>query len=296
VRTGADDSIVGYDMVMSLAVVAIFKNESAVMREWLDHYLREGASHFFLIDNGSTDQYLPLMQPYISRGVLDLVCDDKLHAQEELYNKHFLGRCRRYDWVLVCDLDEFVYARRQFSRISDYLFSLSPGVGQVFVQWKMFGSSGYVEQPASAVQAFTRRSNYDKSSGYQGVETIRGVRRSLTKSIVRTRCLLRLGIHGSHIASVPGVVEITSQSTLTPLLRPDTIFQPIDEDILESSCLHLNHYAIQSEDWFRQVKMTRGSAASSGAARIKSSFAYFLDYDAVSNDQVDDELAKKVYG
>ena len=34
-----------------LSVGAMFKNESHILKEWLDHYLREGVDMFLLINN-----------------------------------------------------------------------------------------------------------------------------------------------------------------------------------------------------------------------------------------------------
>ena len=48
-----------------LSIVAIFKNESWILKEWIEHYLNQGVDHFFLIDNGSTDNYHTILQPYI---------------------------------------------------------------------------------------------------------------------------------------------------------------------------------------------------------------------------------------
>jgi hypothetical protein len=39
----------------SISVLAMFKNESSIIQEWLEHYLAEGVQHFYLIDNGTTD-------------------------------------------------------------------------------------------------------------------------------------------------------------------------------------------------------------------------------------------------
>ena len=38
-----------------LAIVAVFKNEADVLDEWIQHYVLEGVSKLYLIDNGSTD-------------------------------------------------------------------------------------------------------------------------------------------------------------------------------------------------------------------------------------------------
>jgi hypothetical protein len=70
-------------------------------------------------------------------------------------------------------------------------------------------------------------------------------------------------------------------------------FVPMNETVLKSSQLHINHYAIRSLDWFTRVKMTRGSAGSQGAADSKSRLAYFTEFDQVSNDIDDFELSNK---
>ena len=40
-----------------LSIIAMFKNESYIIEQWIQHYLLEGVNHFYLIDNGSTDDY-----------------------------------------------------------------------------------------------------------------------------------------------------------------------------------------------------------------------------------------------
>jgi hypothetical protein len=51
-----------------LSVLSIFKNETINLKLWLDHYLWQGAEHFYLIDNGSTDEPLNILQEYIDKG------------------------------------------------------------------------------------------------------------------------------------------------------------------------------------------------------------------------------------
>ena len=47
-----------------LSVIAIFKNESHCIEEWVNHYLNEGVDHFYMIDNGSTDDYRDKIEKY----------------------------------------------------------------------------------------------------------------------------------------------------------------------------------------------------------------------------------------
>ena len=46
-------------------VVAIFKNEAMNFAEWVTHYLWQGASHFYLFDNNSTDDWVSTVSPEV---------------------------------------------------------------------------------------------------------------------------------------------------------------------------------------------------------------------------------------
>jgi hypothetical protein len=85
---------------------------------------------------------------------------------------------------------------------------------------------------------------------------------------------------------------ITSDNTINKY--SDLKFSKIDEKILENSYLHLNHYAIQSYDWFMKVKATRGSANIIIYDHVRNE-EYFASYDNASNDMDDFELKQKIY-
>ena len=57
---------------MSVCIVAIFKNESHILKEWMEHYISQGIDKFFLIDHNSTDNYFHILQPYINSGMVEL--------------------------------------------------------------------------------------------------------------------------------------------------------------------------------------------------------------------------------
>lgn len=278
-------------MTTTLCLVAIFKNESHILKEWIEHYLNQGVDKIFLIDNGSTDSYYSILQPYISSGKVDLVKDNKRHAQVELYNKHFLSKCKAYDWVIVCDLDEFIYGRKYCNSIKDFLNKVHPSFSQVFIPWKMFGSNGYdtmeQEQPSSVISTFTKRINNDdirhnKFRSFIHKGTLKYIN---CKTIIRTKHLLKIGIHHSETSNNRFMTSYVSQNNHISITRE---FAEINENIIDNSALHLNHYAIQSFKWFMDVKATRGAAdvATSDNVRNKE---YFKEYDL--NDIDDNELS-----
>jgi len=280
-------------MTTTLCLVAIFKNESHIFKEWIEHYLNQGVDKIFLIDNGSTDSYYSILQPYISTSKVDVVKDNKKHAQVELYNKYFLHKCKAYDWVIVCDLDEFIYGRKYCNSIKDFLSKVHDSFSQVFIPWKMFGSNGYdtmeQEQPSSVISTFTKRINNNDTNHnrckiftYKGKDPIKCI---YNKCIVRTKYLLRLDIHYCETSNNRHITSCVLQNNY---IHPDKHFVEINEYIIEHSALHLNHYAIQSFNWFMKVKATRGAADAAGNENVRN-IKYFKEYDF--NDIDDSELS-----
>ena len=73
-----------------LSVLAQFKNETMNLKLWLDHHLWQGVQHFFLIDNGSTDNPTRILQEYIDKGIVSYFYRPKLASQVENYRNILL--------------------------------------------------------------------------------------------------------------------------------------------------------------------------------------------------------------
>lgn len=267
-----------------LSVVAIFKNEESILHEWLEHYLMEGVDHFYLIDNGSTDNYQKILEPYLQDGSVELNIDTRPHMQEGHYNSYYLQKVKNEaEWVIVVDLDEFIYSREPFKTIAEYLGSLAMNVSQIYIPWKLFGSCGIIEQPKFCIDSFVMRTLYNhvKTNGMINNDQI------LTKTIIRTKYLVKMSLHFS--TTIVGTKEITSDNQVVHNKKE---YQHIDEQILKNSILHCNHYPIQSFDWFRRIKMTRGSANTSINDKVRT-IEYYNSFDLHSNQITDDELSVK---
>jgi hypothetical protein len=266
---------------MMIAIVSVFKNEAHIMKEWLDHYIKEGITHFLLTDNGSTDNYKTIMEPYIQSGHVILKINPKKHSQEEHLNS-FLDDIQKMDWVLINDLDEFVYARKGIKTIRDYLGSVPSTIDTIGIPYKMFGSSGFIDQPDSVIQNFVHREftgdEYDV------------IKWSSRKCIVRGSVVKRIELHyviktydyDTHEMSPTGDTHVCEKIKVAPL----------NELILADSFLHLNHYRIQSWDFFSTVKMTRGDARLNYYENRRNQ-TFFEKFD--NNDVLDEELKHKVY-
>ena len=266
---------------MKVVVVAMFKNESHVLKEWLDHYLREGVDTFLLIDNHSTDPYMPILEPYMQANQVFLLKSTKKNAQVELYNR-WLPEAKKYDWVMVVDLDEFVYARNGFKTIKEYLRTVDKDIYKIQLPWKLFGSSGFKKQPKSVIQHFIHRRKYPE----QGTHTNLPDRVVEIKTICRGPHLQTIKVHNS-------VVTNSHQSFSNNKDYKDTYFTLTDETLLKTHHLHLNHYRIQSWDFYKKVKMTRGDSAIKRFNKNVRTRKYFNLHDY--KDMVDTELRDKKY-
>lgn len=272
---------------MYLCLISIFKNESHIMKEWIEHYINQGVDKFFLIDNGSTDNYMPILHPYMDK--IELTHDYTKFNQAKKYNQ-YLNKCKNYQWVIVCDFDEFIYARRGFKTIKKYLKRLRDDISLISIPWKLFGSNGHIIQPDNVVQSFTKRVNYNNpivsDNGINYGKYVDGINYSINKCIIRTKYIRKFNIHTHNVS---GGLHITSDNRIFDSKFSGTT--RLNESLLQNFYLHINHYTIQSYDWFMQVKATRGDADKLAGNNMRN-ISFFTSYDNVSNDIIDDELSK----
>ncbi len=165
-----------------LSVLLIFKNEEMIIKEWVEHYLWQGVEHFYLIDNGSDDNYLEKIKTFIDNGYITLFNKKEKHKQVQHYNDVFNEIKNDTEWLIVCDVDEYFYGLH--TNLKNYIRAIdSKGISCVLSNWNMFGSSGLVKQPESIRKSFIYKSN--KGSKF-------------TKYITKTSAVGLLHVHEMH--------------------------------------------------------------------------------------------------
>jgi len=246
-------------MLYKLAVGALFKNEGHVMKEWIEHYLFHGVEHFYLIDDGSTDFGVAILKPYIDRGLVTLFtsdCDYYLGRQRDLYNRFVLPRLKETEWLLMCDLDEFVWSPAYVDlRVP---LGAAAHIGQIQMEHTLFGSAGLAENPPSVVGAYVMRA-----------------RESPTRS--------------------PGLRKyfVNSRFSITSLNVHHASFEHLSDEknhfILDETCFQLNHYCCQSREFWWLVKCHRGDVNN---WRVRT----MADFDEVDQNDVEDSGLKMQNG
>ena len=152
-----------------LTVYAIYKNEGEVLEEWLDHYWREGADSFILVDNGSTDN---ATVPARYRAIVKRFYDPRPRVQHEwlqndLAGLHTVGTA----WLLPLDLDEFAFATDPDQRLVDVLDDQSCFTSRIQMESHRFGDSGQAYGFHIGKSKLTKSSNGQrlKSTAYKSL-------------------------------------------------------------------------------------------------------------------------------
>jgi hypothetical protein len=243
----------------TLVVVAMFKNASHCIREWLQHYMKQGVTHFYMIDNGSTDNW----RDQIKGAPITVYTDDTDNSRFQLYEKYFFDKVKTdAEWVMMLDLSNFMYARNGYRTILEYLESLDEKIGNIEIKWKIFGSNNHIKQPRSIIKSFTKR----KKIGTDHINLNRSGKKLDTygKCIIKTYYLKNFG--NNHNGNTYKCDKIVLPSKLT-------------EEKLAESPIHMNHYGIQSLEWYNNKDAE--------PSRIKQYFDYYNFDDIEDNELLD---------
>lgn len=220
-----------------LSVCAIAKDEGPYFAEWLDWHIGQGVEKFYVYDNGSTDCTRQVLEPYVAKGIVDLIPWPGHHMQLAAYDDCI--ERHRFDtrWLAFIDLDEFIVPLKDKS-LTDFLHRMED-FSAVEINWLIYGSSGQKEKlPGTMMERFRRHS-------LPGHILNRHV-----KSIVdprRVYCMI-----GCHEAA--RITGKAADEKGRPLKKSFRDREPQQEVI------RVNHYAVRSLAEFAE-KQARGRAA-----------------------------------
>jgi hypothetical protein len=140
---------------MKVSIVSQFRDEAKFLKEWIEFHLMVGFDNFYLINHLSKDNHLEVLQPYIDRGIVHLTdlsvetnngknsYDNEVllvKTSIPLFNK--VIRESVTDWFIFLNVDEFLYPVNN-DNIKNVINTFPSNVGQIGVNWRMMGNSGY---------------------------------------------------------------------------------------------------------------------------------------------------------
>lgn len=221
---------------LQLGVVAILRNEAPYLTEWLAYHHAIGVQHFFIYDNGSTDELHEVIEPWVNHGLVTLVHWPLPGGQIDAYSHALRFYGPSVDWLAYFDVDEFVVPL-----VDDDIPSLLvrwPDAADVRVPRVDFGFSGHRSPPDGlTIEAYT------EVADVFGRDPSKPPR---VKTIVQPRGISAVGIHTATVADAPLSVD----------------GQPVPTETVGKAChglVQLNHYYTRSFEEF-EAKRSRGSA------------------------------------
>ena len=230
----------------SFYVLATFRNQGRVLKEWLQHYAGQGAEHIILVDTGSTDAFQDSIQDFVTSGLASVYKDARGHqAKREVLNYYFTQYVvGKTDWVLVCDLDEFVFGTKRVPLALE-LLEVPEDVGALYFRWVVFGSSGHESQPPSVLKALTMRVKYPDA----------------TPALARSRYIARVDSVGPNGLDVFGVALKDSAPRRTVRFGDNRT-----EASLQTEPIRVHRYPVQS---LEAVRKTHAQNPAGAAAYLK---------------------------
>jgi len=135
-----------YKFKNTLSIGAIMKDEGPYLKEWLDFHILVGVEKFYLYDNGSTDNTVDILAPYIERGVVEYTYYPGNFRQQSAYLDIIEKHSGDTRWLALIDLDEFIVPV-QHKTIPEFLYTLPLNFAQLVIAWIIYGSSGHKTKP-----------------------------------------------------------------------------------------------------------------------------------------------------
>ena len=223
------------------ALITIGRQENRYAREFVEHHLKVGFDHIYILDNNrqGEERFEDVLHDYIDKGVVTIEdYRDRvlviLQAFTEAYNRHK----DEYDWLAVWDMDEFLDIRK------GSLASLLNGCKSdcMLVNWECYGDNGKAKREDKPLaERFTKPLPHPLHVQYKD-----HAENDHVKSIIRG------GLDGVAYKSTPHVPSCRTyeRADRTPCDRSP--LQPFDGKVAV-----LRHYITKTaEEWVE--KMRRG--------------------------------------
>lgn len=222
-----------------LAIHVMFKNEAPFLKEWIDYHLSQGVDYIYLTNDGSSDHWREILEPYRKAGKLNYeesLSDPDFYQREEGAKKSTWAQAQKdFEWLAFIDSDEFIYIPQG---IKTALRALPPNASGLVLNWMMYGSAHQEDLKGGELllEALNRRFP-DLHEEHQQVKSI-----------------LRSGFGARFFNKNP---HYPNYSPLRPLYWLDgQRFQPKQKRIL-LHLGHLKHYWYRTESFYRKVKKDR---------------------------------------
>lgn len=242
------------------------------MVEWISWYRRLGFDDIVVVSNDCTDHSPALLDALDQAGWIthlrhDVpsgtnICAQKLEAAKNL------PQVEQADWVLVCDVDEFLTIHQGAGQIRDLITPEADFLGMA-INWRVFGTSGQTTWRDGLVHRQFIQAALPQDSSSSWIKCIHA----------HPGWFRRLGEHGPKRLAPrhardwgkPGLrwVNVEGQE-ITDWQPEGDYLRRLQPHQVSHLCAQMNHYMIRSEESFNLKRGTPSAVA--GKNRYTDSF------------------------
>lgn len=245
-----------------LSVCLCIKNESKHIFDFIEHYIKQGVEHFYIINNDSDDNlekkiqescynFLVTLMKY--EGEIDINNSySEINGLRAVYNKLLYNIItNETEWAIIVDIDEFMYGKNGLN-IKTFLEKVDNDVGCIYVIWNIMTSNTVKNEFSNKFSINSnnfRRLNYDliNSLSYN----IKNAN-DFGKSIFRTSMLKgHINLHKQHF-SYGKVINNYGENKNLWYDNGNQI--EYSENNFKNINISLNHYVIRNYDDYNKKK------------------------------------------
>ncbi len=168
-----------------LSIAAMFQNEARHFKEWIEFHRIVGVDHFYLYNNHSTDNWQEVLDPYIKKGIVEVIDWSTPETKNSSYYAHcatqiiifrdVLKRAENVtEWLALMDSDEFIFPMKECATIPECLNKFFADADGIYVNWRHFGTNNVTLGPNDSMIAnLTACSNENHSENKIGKSIVR---------------------------------------------------------------------------------------------------------------------------
>lgn len=251
---------------MRAAVLASMRNEGPFIVEWVAWYRMLGFSTVAVVTNDCTDHSPELLDALAQAGWVEhLRVDLPVGARvtrAKLAAAMDLRAVRRANWLMICDVDEFLVIHRGGGKLADLLdLSEAPAYLGMSINWRVFGTSGrstYEDRPVHRQFVYASSRAHDES---RFVKSIFRQPRRFGKWTEHSPTKLNLAKFAKAWGE-PGMVWVNSAGRplkrWAPIKGHMTVLPPA---LVTHQVAQVNHYKLRSAESFSLKRGTLSPVA-----------------------------------
>lgn len=271
---------------MRFTVVCSVRNEGAFLVEWVAWYRRLGFTDLVIATNDCTDATPALLEAMQAAGLVThlpvTIPPGGPITATKLAAAKGLPQVAGADWLLVCDVDEFLVIQKGAGRVTDLIPEKADFLGMA-INWRVFGNAGQAQFEDGLVhRRFTRAALPDDPTG-TWVKTIHA----------QPGWFRKLGEHGPkrllprHAArwGTPGMRWVDSSGQTLDDWHPEGDYlRRMTPGRQRHAAAQMNHYMIRDAETFGLKRGTLSPVA--GKNRYTDSY-----FDRYNRNEAEDRSA-----